>query len=375
MTRHSCLLLLCLTTCLAARGEDLREVFRDPEDGRLDASQWLLERRGALPVPIIITEPAVGYGGGVALVFFHRKDHAAGEQPSAPPSVSAVLGAATENGTKLGGLAHLGVWRNNTLRYTGVLGAMDINLTFYGGNQFPRLDSGVGYNMKGWATLQQLTWKLGASDFWLGPQVIYLDAETGLDEPNAPPVFDQLNGNVENLGAGVIAQYDTRDNIFTPGRGAQIEWYVRQHTGSFTDDFDYTEVDAKNRWYLNPSDSWMVALRADASFASEGVPFYAMPSIIQRGIPRGRYQGEAVIATEVEARYAIDSRWFAVAFAGVSRAGDSIDDLGSTDSNWAGGVGVRYLLARLLGLQVGIDVAKGPEEWAFYLQTGSAWIQ
>ncbi|WP_456404051.1 hypothetical protein [Thiolapillus sp.] len=42
----------------------------DPQDGYLDASNWLATRTGFLPVPIIITEPAVGYGGGLALAFF-----------------------------------------------------------------------------------------------------------------------------------------------------------------------------------------------------------------------------------------------------------------------------------------------------------------
>jgi hypothetical protein len=36
------------------------------------------------------------------------------------------------------------------------------------------------------------------------------------------------------------------------------------------------------------------------------------------------------------------------------------------------GGGFWYLLALDLGLRVGIDVARGPEEWAFYLQVGSA---
>jgi hypothetical protein len=39
----------------------------------------------------------------------------------------------------------------------------------------------------------------------------------------------------------------------------------------------------------------------------------------------------------------------------------------------AGGGGFRYLLARKLGLQTGIDVARGPEETAFYIQVGSSW--
>jgi hypothetical protein len=39
----------------------------------------------------------------------------------------------------------------------------------------------------------------------------------------------------------------------------------------------------------------------------------------------------------------------------------------------AKGVGFRYLIARQLGLWVGIDFAMGPEEDAWYIQVGSAW--
>jgi len=39
----------------------------------------------------------------------------------------------------------------------------------------------------------------------------------------------------------------------------------------------------------------------------------------------------------------------------------------------AGGLGFRYRLARLLGLQAGIDVARGPEDTSFYITVGSAW--
>ena len=48
--------------------------FIDPEDGMFDTSEWLLTHRGFLPVPIIITEPAVDNGLGIALAFFHEPD-------------------------------------------------------------------------------------------------------------------------------------------------------------------------------------------------------------------------------------------------------------------------------------------------------------
>ena len=62
-----------LSCCVSqAIGDVLPKRFTDADDGKLDLSEWLLDHKGFLPVPIIITEPAVGYGAGVALAFFRE---------------------------------------------------------------------------------------------------------------------------------------------------------------------------------------------------------------------------------------------------------------------------------------------------------------
>jgi hypothetical protein len=86
--------------------QDKRSLFNDPEDGKLDASEWLLERKGFLPVPILITEPAVGYGAGAALLFFRESigDAVTKAKESGrltPPDIYGAALAATENGTKV----------------------------------------------------------------------------------------------------------------------------------------------------------------------------------------------------------------------------------------------------------------------------------
>jgi hypothetical protein len=45
--------------------------FKDPEDGAFDVGGWIATRTGILPIPIPITEPAIGYGGALALVWIH----------------------------------------------------------------------------------------------------------------------------------------------------------------------------------------------------------------------------------------------------------------------------------------------------------------
>ena len=39
------------------------------------------------------------------------------------------------------------------------------------------------------------------------------------------------------------------------------------------------------------------------------------------------------------------------------------------------GTGFRYLLARKFKLRMGVDVARGPEDWAYYIVFGSNWLR
>ena len=43
------------------------------------------------------------------------------------------------------------------------------------------------------------------------------------------------------------------------------------------------------------------------------------------------------------------------------------------DIKVAGGGGFRYLLARDYGLHAGVDIARGPEQWAWNITIGSHW--
>jgi len=107
------LLMLGLWSSCAQAGW-FRDNVIDPEDGMLDMSDYLASARGFLPVPIIITEPAVGYGLGVAVAYFHAPKELDPEQHPhrGPPSISVGFAAKTENGTYLYGGAHSGVWKS-----------------------------------------------------------------------------------------------------------------------------------------------------------------------------------------------------------------------------------------------------------------------
>jgi len=71
----------------------------------------------------------------------------------------------------------------------------------------------------------------------------------------------------------------------------------------------------------------------------------------------------------------LSNRWSLVGFGGYGRAFESFDDMSKGASAWNAGMGFRYLTARLFGLKMGVDVARGPEQWAVYVVFGSSWMK
>lgn len=75
--------------------------------------------------------------------------------------------------------------------------------------------------------------------------------------------------------------------------------------------------------------------------------------------------------SELEARYQITERWGVIPFVGVGATASELNEFGSGTPRWAGGVGIRYTIARKMRLTYGIDIARGPEDWAMYFKVGS----
>lgn len=48
-------------------------MFIDPNDAYLDMSKFLTSKKGFMPIPILITGPTFGLGGGLNIMFLHDK--------------------------------------------------------------------------------------------------------------------------------------------------------------------------------------------------------------------------------------------------------------------------------------------------------------
>lgn len=360
-----------LACCLNAAAWADAPLMTDKSDGGLDASDFLLRNRGALPVPVIITEPAVGYGGGLMLLYFSEADaHEGGEAMEGrkpPPNITGVGGLATENGTRGGALFHFHNWSGDRYRYLGAIAQGRANLEYYGA-----FDSGRNYQVRGTFLVQQVLARLGDSRWYAGPRYSYFRSSTRFTGTAASELsLEQQAGHIGKAGA--VLEYDTRDNIFYPNRGSYAEFTAELARNWLGSDQPFESYRARGYNWLPLKERWTLGLRADGQFTRGTVPFYAQPYVDLRGVARGRYQDRDAVVLETELRWNVTPRWSVLAFTGVGKAYGNWRSFSEAQNVVSVGTGFRYLLARSLGLAVGVDVAHSKDQSAFYIQVGSAW--
>lgn len=371
-----------LATALLATGtllssvssQALPELFTDPEDGMLDISRFLLEYKyGVMPVPIVVTEPAIGEGAGIAAVFFHDNDDEpmdpnANLDDMPPPSVSVALGLYTNKDSWVVGGGHLGHYKDDNLRTFTVLGQASLNLDFYGVGT--DRDTAFAFNAKANILAQEVLFRLGNSHWFMGADYMYMSIlntfELGL--PEIPSV--ELDS--KNAGLSAVVMYDSLNNNITPSHGIKSKWEYGAFDEAVGGDFNYRKLAAKNQTHLPLGKHFNLGLRLDGEFTDGDVPFYSAPFIQLKGIPAMRYQALNVVTGEARLTWMVTPRWHLNTFAGGGWTAENASDLADAAPKNAYGAGVRYLAARMIGLSVGFDIAKGPEDEVFYLGFGRA---
>lgn len=344
-----------------------------------DMSHYLLKQKGFLPIPIIITEPAIGYGGGLAGVWF-------GTPPTAPPGeerkfqTPAITGAAAfYAGTSYGFGG--GLYRplhGDHIRYTGIAVATSLDLKFYGFDPAAALAANpLLYNFKLVGTLQKVQYRLRESPFYAGLHYLFGSTKSDFTVEDFPRPGGIGNRDLKYTvsGAGLSAEYDTRDNFLDARRGqdvnAEVTWYGSALGGTT----NFGKFKAEALLYDQPAPQWGYGVRADVRSAWGDVPFFYAPYVSMRGITAQQFSNNVAVLQEDELRLSVAPRWTLVAFGGVGYTAPAWHDLGSGTASYAGGAGVRYLLATGLGLRLGVDLAmgSGSSSPAIYFQLGSPW--
>ncbi|MBN3583092.1 BamA/TamA family outer membrane protein [Algoriphagus aestuarii] len=341
--------------------------LKDEEDGKFDLSNWIIEANGFVPIPLLITEPALGgFGGAMGLAFLNPV-------PGSPPNITTVLAGYTANKTWFVGGIHTKNIPEKGIKYRYGTVYANVNISLF--RDIPVVgEQEFKFNFKMLPVFFEGTKQLGKSNWRAGFNYTFLWNRVGYNGelPDFVPE-KEIDSHISMIAP--VIQFDSRDNIFTPNRGTKVDFSYglsQKWTGS---DYEYSRLNLAYYSYWPVTEKWILGLRAEYQQVFNSPPFYLLPGINLRGVPAARYQGLQTTLSEIENRFDISSRSSIMAFGGLAKAFNGFEEFGDSDLAYNIGTGYRYLIARKFGLRMGMDVAFGPDDWGYYIIFGSNWLR
>lgn len=379
ISRLFVVLLCCWSTWIWAQQnqsltrEEKRAIMSDTLDGAFDFSRYLTEAKGFIPVPVIITEPALGgFGLFLAPVFLSPK-HLEGYNGYIPPDITGVAGMYTANNSWFAGAFRMGSFLKAGLRYRALLGFTSLNLSFY--RDLPEAgEQEFEFNIDALPVYLSLSRRVFKQDVYVGLQYLYSKTEIQPLFDGDLPEFVPEADLAKNTGSlGTFLDWDQRSNFFTPDRG--IRFYALYNinapwTGS---EYKSERVNTFANWFIQIKPDWVSGLRSEVQHIFGEPPFYTYPAINMRGVPAAKYQGNTTFLVETEQRYDLNLRWSVLGFLGYAKTWYEDSALNDGKPLFSGGGGFRYLIAREFHIRSGIDVATGPDGFAWYIVFGHNW--
>jgi hypothetical protein len=347
-----------------------RQKEKDPNRGRI------------LPIPVFITEPAIGDGLGLALAYFHPKkgvsdrDRVASlesiskvsQEQEAPATVTGIFGAYTSNETAAAGVGHVNSFKDDHIRFTGAAAWANVNSTFY------IQDNPYKFNLEGVLAYQETRFRFGDSRWFWGIGLSYLSADTAfrVELPDGTPI-KLFPNDLKNVGLSGKLAWDSRDNTSMPNSGRLIDLALWRYDDAIGGDFNYWNGRLNLNSFHPFGEKFVLGLRLEYQATSGDAPFFAYPYVKLRGIPALRYQGDRTLVGEIEGRYNFTPKWAMIGFAGSGKVSSDLPIFDTEQSIYSYGLGARYKIFDIQNVWVGIDIARGPEETNWYIQVGQAW--
>jgi Omp85 superfamily domain len=334
------------------------------------------EKRGEMVIaPIPLSNPAIGSGLvlGLGYIFPLAKD-----DERSPPSMIGGAGMYASSGSWALGAATKLYFKEDRYRLTAVYGRGEIDYSFYGiGDAAGRLGISIPIHQGGRALLIEplfhLKWNL-----FLGPRYQWRSLGVQFSAENLPPDFEftpkELNAKTAALGFHL--QQDRRNSQFYPDRGRLIDVIGDVFHQGIGSDLNYQSYNFALNTYSHIGAKQVLAFRAYGCAVTGDVPFYDLCFVGAhndiRGYQSGRYQDRRLLATQLEYRLELPKRVGLVGFFGVAEVAPTIGKFNAENMLPAGGVGLRYMVARKNHLNLRFDYGVGKDGGGFYMGLGEA---
>lgn len=180
----------------------------------------------------------------------------------------------------------------------------------------------------------------------------------------------------KNTGVGLLFNYDSRDNAFSPTQGAFYQATLMNYNRGLGGNHDFWLYTFDARKFFALKYGEVIAVQGYFSFVSGDAPFQMLPrlggSARMRGFYEGRFRDKQLLVMQTEYRRPIAWRFGMAAFMGLGSVSGSFDEIALKRLKLAYGVGIRFAITPEERVFARIDFGKAAGTYGFYIQVNEA---
>ena len=173
---------------------------------------------------------------------------------------------------------------------------------------------------------------------------------------------------------GVVANYDSRDDVFYPIRGSLVELSFLANSKSFGSDFAFQKIFLDASRYFNFGKNNILALNIYSETTLGDAPFNQLAQLggtkRMRGFLEGRFRDDHFLTFQSEYRFPIFWKIKGAVFGSVASVGSQED--GFQKTFFAYGLGIRTGISKIEKINIRLDYGFGKDTSGFYLTFGEA---
>ncbi len=164
-------------------------------------------------------------------------------------------------------------------------------------------------------------------------------------------------------GIGVVANRDTRDNIYSPLKGDFFELSAKFYPRFLGSTYEYSAITLNLRKYVKLFSRHVLAFQYVGIVQSGEVPFWELAKLggqyNMRGLYEGQFRDKSSVAMQVEYRVPLFWRIGFVGFGSLGKVAPSISQINFKDLKAGYGVGIRLMFDKKERIQVRFDYGFG----------------
>ena len=337
-------------------------------DIREDETKLKLQKGNFVVVPIPISNPTLDSGLVLGAAYFYAQTEA--QKKLQPASVTAAAGMYTSNNSKAFGIAQQNYWKDDTWRFTGVIGAADLRLSLLTPEESPGSAS-IDWRINGKFLFAKGSRKLKGN--WYGGLLTrVVDAKQSITTALDDTDLEFGIGDVVSAGLGANIEYDSRDMPLNSYSGRHFKVDALFNDEAIGSNQSYQSYSVAYRSYHRLTDSIVLAWEVQGCARGGTTPLWDACMVKLRGFSATDYLGKVSASGQVEARWQMSKRWGLVGFGGSGYVGSSFSGIRDDKPIPSYGVGVRFMVLAAKRINMRLDFARSLDSNAVHFTVGEA---